>query len=127
MGGTKRVRGRHTKEALWWLLGGCNDSDADAEALGDLLENRFAGRLMVNLIPYNPTPDLPYDRPTEGRARAFQVKIADWMSSAGGSGPSAAWWASARTSWLASIKDRPRRSTCSGLVNVGLRASAAAS
>ena len=55
------------------LLGGCNDSDADAEALGDLLENRFAGRLMVNLIPYNPTPDLPYDRPTEGRARAFQA------------------------------------------------------
>ena len=52
------------------LLGGGNDSDADAEALGDLLENRFAGRLMVNLIPYNPTPDLPYDRPTEGRARA---------------------------------------------------------
>ena len=51
------------------LLGGCNDSDADAEALGDLLENRFAGRLMVNLIPYNPTPDLrrPADRGPRAR------------------------------------------------------------
>ena len=57
------------------LLGGCNDADADAEALGELLKHRSPGRLMVNLIPYNPTPDLPYARPAEDRARAFQAVL----------------------------------------------------
>ena len=57
------------------LLGGVNDADADADRLARLLvaddgAHRFgAGRAMVNLIAYNPTPGAPYARPSENCAR----------------------------------------------------------
>lgn len=62
------------------LLGGVNDSVADADALGKLFSRagaapRFGGRAMVNLIAYNPTPDLPYDRPSDAAVAAFQKAV----------------------------------------------------
>ena len=51
------------------LLGGVNDSPRHAEALADRLRGRRCG---VNLIPYNPTPELPYARPGSGDPEAFQ-------------------------------------------------------
>jgi 23S rRNA (adenine2503-C2)-methyltransferase len=50
------------------LLRGVNDRVEDARALADLLEARKAH---VNLIPYNPVPGLPFDRPTPGSVRRF--------------------------------------------------------
>jgi 23S rRNA (adenine2503-C2)-methyltransferase len=43
------------------LLGGVNDSRADARALGELLRGTPA---KVNLIPLNPAPQIPFDPPT---------------------------------------------------------------
>lgn len=42
------------------VLGGVNDSPGHAERLAERLARR---RCSVNLIPYNPTPELPFDRP----------------------------------------------------------------
>ena len=50
------------------LLRGVNDSAEDARALGRLLEHRKAH---VNLIPYNPVPGLPYERPSPEAIRKF--------------------------------------------------------
>lgn len=50
------------------LLGGVNDREADARALGDLLVRRKAH---VNLIPYNPVEGLPFVRPTDAAIRRF--------------------------------------------------------
>ena len=51
------------------LIGGENDSDADATALA-----RAVGplRCKVNLIPFNPHPFAPYRAPTPERVEAFQ-------------------------------------------------------
>ena len=62
------------------LLGGVNDTLDHAEALGALLvpdrgAPRWGGHFMVNLIAYNPTPDLPYDRPTDDAVHAFQKAV----------------------------------------------------
>ncbi len=50
------------------LLRGVNDRLEDAEALGRLLSNRKAH---ANLIPYNPVPGLPFDRPEPESIRRF--------------------------------------------------------
>jgi 23S rRNA (adenine2503-C2)-methyltransferase len=50
------------------LLRGINDRPEDAEALGRLLANRKAH---ANLIPYNPVPGLPFDRPEPESVRRF--------------------------------------------------------
>jgi 23S rRNA (adenine2503-C2)-methyltransferase len=51
------------------LLAGVNDSDEDAHAMLQL----FRGlRPKVNLIPYNPNPGLPYQRPSEERIARFR-------------------------------------------------------
>jgi 23S rRNA (adenine2503-C2)-methyltransferase len=50
------------------LLRGLNDRPEDAEALGRLLARRKAH---ANLIPYNPVPGLPYDRPEPESVRRF--------------------------------------------------------
>lgn len=50
------------------MLRGINDRPEDAQALGKLLRSRKAH---VNLIPYNPVPGLPYDRPTPEAIRRF--------------------------------------------------------
>ncbi len=64
---THRERERVSLEYL--LLGGVNDSDADARDVA-----RFARGLKVkaNLIHFNPAEGLPYRRSTEERGRAFQ-------------------------------------------------------
>ncbi len=50
------------------LLGGVNDTDADARRLGDLLRGMA---VRVNLIPWNPFQGPGYDRPAEDRVHAF--------------------------------------------------------
>ena len=51
------------------LLGGFNDSDADARRVGELLQGI---RAKVNLIPYNPGVELPYRPSPLERVLAFQ-------------------------------------------------------
>ncbi len=50
------------------LLGGINDRETDARALGDLLVRRKAH---VNLIPYNPVEGLPFQRPSDQAIQRF--------------------------------------------------------
>jgi 23S rRNA (adenine2503-C2)-methyltransferase len=56
------------------LLDGCNDSDADAGRVADLLRDL---RAKVNLIPYNSGPELPYHAPKLERVLAFQKILTD--------------------------------------------------
>ena len=51
------------------LLGGVNDSDADARRVARLLANLNA---KVNLIALNPGPEIPYRTPAGERVAAFQ-------------------------------------------------------
>jgi 23S rRNA (adenine2503-C2)-methyltransferase len=51
------------------LLGGVNDTDADAERLAKLVRGLPA---KVNLIPYNANPGLGFDAPAPGRVEAFR-------------------------------------------------------
>lgn len=51
------------------LLGGVNDTEADARRLGRLLSGI---RCKVNLIPWNPFPGAPFERPAEGCIAAFR-------------------------------------------------------
>ncbi len=50
------------------LLGGENDSLGHAERLAERLRGR---RATINLIPYNPTPSIPFERPRPERVQAF--------------------------------------------------------
>jgi 23S rRNA (adenine2503-C2)-methyltransferase len=54
------------------LLGGVNDSDDDADRLADLLVDI---RCRINLIPFNPTPLIPYHRPPRERVVAFRNRL----------------------------------------------------
>jgi len=56
------------------LLDGFNDSDADAVRVGELLRGM---RAKVNLIPYNPGPELPYRPSPLERVLAFQQLLAE--------------------------------------------------
>jgi 23S rRNA (adenine2503-C2)-methyltransferase len=56
------------------LLGGDNDSLGHAQRLAERLRNR---RCSVNIIPYNPTPDLPFGRPDLGRAESFRDALVE--------------------------------------------------
>jgi 23S rRNA (adenine2503-C2)-methyltransferase len=58
------------------LLAGVNDSDVDAARLPRLLRGIPS---KVNIIPYNPVPGLPFERPSAQRTLAFQnaVRLAD--------------------------------------------------
>ncbi len=51
------------------LIRGVNDKEADAHRLPRLLKGIPS---KVNLIPYNPSPHLPFERPEEDRILAFQ-------------------------------------------------------
>lgn len=51
------------------LLGGVNDSVACAEELVGLLRNRIS---MLNVIPYNPVPGLPYATPSAEAIHRFR-------------------------------------------------------
>ena len=54
------------------LFAGVNDSDMDAARLPRLIANIPS---KVNLIPWNPVPGLPYQRPSEARVLAFQNMV----------------------------------------------------
>ncbi|MFN7925519.1 MAG: 23S rRNA (adenine(2503)-C(2))-methyltransferase RlmN [Bryobacteraceae bacterium] len=54
------------------LLGGVNDSDADARRVVKLLANL---NCKVNLIALNPGPGIPYETPAPGRVAAFQAIV----------------------------------------------------
>jgi 23S rRNA (adenine2503-C2)-methyltransferase len=62
------VRGRRiTLEYV--LLGGVNDSPAHAKAL---IKYVHGLKVKVNLIAFNPTPDLPFERPADDAVLTFQ-------------------------------------------------------
>ncbi|WP_413674336.1 RNA methyltransferase [Massilia cellulosiltytica] len=56
----------------WTLLDGVNDGPDELEALVDLLRGKYA---VLNMIPYNTNPGLPFRRPDWDKARA----IAAWL------------------------------------------------
>lgn len=49
----------------WTLIEGVNDSDEELEGIVRLLQGKYA---LMNLIPYNAVPDLPFVRPSWARA-----------------------------------------------------------
>jgi len=56
----------------WTLLAGVNDAPEDVETLAEQLRGRSA---MVNLIPYNRVPGLPFERPSPQRVLAVARKL----------------------------------------------------
>jgi 23S rRNA (adenine2503-C2)-methyltransferase len=54
------------------LLGGVNDSDADARRVAGLLGNLDC---MVNLIALNPGPGIPFETPSPERVASFQAIV----------------------------------------------------
>jgi 23S rRNA (adenine2503-C2)-methyltransferase len=67
-----KKRSRITFEYV--LLDGVNDSDEDARRLVRLLSGL---RAKVNLIPLNPAPGIPFERPTDARVNRFAQILAD--------------------------------------------------
>jgi 23S rRNA (adenine2503-C2)-methyltransferase len=63
----KKRKARVTFEYV--LIKDVNDSEKDALALSKLIAGISC---KINLIPYNPVPDLPYDRPSEEKIKAFR-------------------------------------------------------
>jgi 23S rRNA (adenine2503-C2)-methyltransferase len=55
-------------QVQWTLLEGVNDGEEEVEGLVRLLAGRHA---VLNLIPYNRVPDLPFRRPAQERAAAL--------------------------------------------------------
>jgi len=58
------------------IIKNINDSDAHAKALAELLREKRK-RFKVNLIPYNPDPALPFERPSLERVISFQRVLWD--------------------------------------------------
>jgi 23S rRNA (adenine2503-C2)-methyltransferase len=56
----------------WVLLAGVNDTQRDAKELGALLKRKLAH---VNLIPFNPVDDTPYQAPDRASIRAFKEMV----------------------------------------------------
>jgi 23S rRNA (adenine2503-C2)-methyltransferase len=56
----------------WVMLAGVNDTERDAKELGALLKRKLAH---VNLIPFNPVDDTPYDAPDRASIRAFKQMV----------------------------------------------------
>lgn len=54
------------------LLKGINDSKEDADALSDLIRGTLA---YVNLIPYNPVKEKPFERSSERTIKAFAEEL----------------------------------------------------
>ncbi len=54
------------------LLGGTNDGSGHADRLAGRLARR---RCTVNLIPYNPTEGLPFERPDPSAVEAFRARL----------------------------------------------------
>lgn len=56
----------------WTLLDGVNDGPEEMDALVALLRGKYA---VLNMIPYNANPGLPYARPTWEKARALAAGL----------------------------------------------------
>ena len=54
------------------LLGGVNDSDAQAHQLAELLRKHDLRRAKINLIPHNPAKQLDYHPPTAEQVQRFK-------------------------------------------------------
>ena len=67
-----KKRSRITFEYV--LLAGVNDTLEDARRLATLLSGI---KSKVNLIPLNPTPGIPYERPSDARVDRFAQTLAD--------------------------------------------------
>jgi 23S rRNA (adenine2503-C2)-methyltransferase len=52
----------------WTLIEGVNDSEEEVEGIVRLLKGKYA---LMNMIPYNAVPDLPYARPSWEKAAAI--------------------------------------------------------
>ena len=59
-------------QVQWTLLEGVNDGAAEVEGLARLLAGRHA---VLNLIPYNDVPGLPFARPTAQHAQAMAKEL----------------------------------------------------
>ena len=57
----------------WTLLEGINDTDEELAGIARLLKGKYA---MMNLIPYNSVPELPFKRPAGERA----AEMARWLN-----------------------------------------------
>jgi 23S rRNA (adenine2503-C2)-methyltransferase len=57
------------------MLGGVNDSEADAQALADLLRQYDLRRAKINLIPHNGASELNYHASTPERITAFKATL----------------------------------------------------
>jgi 23S rRNA (adenine2503-C2)-methyltransferase len=55
-------------QVQWTLLEGVNDTDEELAGIERLLKGRFA---VLNMIPYNSVPDLPFRRPSWEKAAAI--------------------------------------------------------
>ncbi len=62
-------RNREKVTCEYVLLSGINDTETDARRLGGLLNGLPA---KVNLIPWNPIPGMPYQRPSSERIERFR-------------------------------------------------------
>jgi 23S rRNA (adenine2503-C2)-methyltransferase len=58
----------------WVMLAGVNDTARDATELCALLKGKQAH---VNLIPFNPVDDTPYEAPSRGAIRQFRQMLID--------------------------------------------------
>lgn len=67
---TKASRRRVTLEYV--LIRGLNDTQEDAERLGRIAE-RFPSK--INVIPFNPSPLFPFERPPEAEVDAFARRL----------------------------------------------------
>jgi len=68
------LRARELLTFEYVLLGGLNDTDADALRVAELLRGM---RAKINLIPYNPGSELPYHAPPRERVLAFQQLLTE--------------------------------------------------
>lgn len=53
------------------------DKNCDINAAKKLVKFLHGLRTKVNLIPFNPNPDLPYQSPSDREIRAFQKYLSD--------------------------------------------------
>jgi len=56
----------------WTLIEGVNDGEDELTAVEELLRGKYA---VLNMIPYNSIPDLPYRRPGWDAARAIAARL----------------------------------------------------
>ena len=68
------LRSREKLTFEYVLLGGVNDSPAQARELAELLRGTGA---KINLIAWNPGPEVPYSTPTDEAVDAFKMTLRD--------------------------------------------------